>query len=82
MRVVEVDEVRKRIALSMKTPRGDEAGARQSTGVQARSAGGRPAHSRKAEHGASGNDRGGVHTQASVGSTALADAFRKAGKGS
>jgi uncharacterized protein len=92
VRVVEVDEARKRIALSMKTPRTDEAGAARS--ASARGAGSGGSDSRGPRGGDSRGPRGpkppgssrvgaysgGGQGQGALGGTALADAFRKAGK--
>ena len=92
VRVVEVDEARKRIALSMKTPRTDEAGAVRP--ASARGAGPGGGDSRGPRGGDSRGPRGpkspgasragaysaGGQGPAAPGNTALADAFRKAGK--
>lgn len=96
VRVVEVDPVRKRIALSMKTPRSDTvAGAHGAPGARggadARAGMGergvrRPGSTetgRGAAPGASARPPSAANTaarSAPAGNTALADAFRKAGK--
>ncbi|HPU53135.1 MAG TPA: Tex family protein, partial [Burkholderiaceae bacterium] len=80
VRVVEVDEARKRIALSMKTPRSDEAGGARGAADGSRSGGAREPGSRQAARGGPRNDRAGSRVQEPSANTALADALRRAGK--
>jgi uncharacterized protein len=96
VRVVEVDPVRKRIALSMKTPRSDAvagahgapgtrggADARAGTGERSGRRPGSTETVRGAAPGASARAASAANTAARAapaGNTALADAFRKAGK--
>jgi uncharacterized protein len=91
VRVVEVDEARKRIALSMKTPRTDEAGAARSAPARGAGSGGGDSRGRGGDSRGPrgpkppGSARVGAYSGAgqgpgALGNTALADAFRKAGK--
>jgi uncharacterized protein len=77
VRVLEIDPARKRIALSMRAPRPGEAAGVSSPAGPARAAGERAAGQRPAR-GAQGRSA----PAPAVAGTALADAFRRAGRSS